>query len=155
MSNKSFTDYEKTIHEVLKLKDIPESQLLDPIQEGKWCVREIISHLFYWDKFNLDQMAPHMSNNANLPPFPDHDFHNQDAIKYIDRYKSVDSLIDEFSQTRKQLLDKMSSIENGAKFTIGTRERQFSVDSFITIFVDHDAHHLKQIRDKLSLKSSK
>jgi hypothetical protein len=32
MTNKSFADYEKTIHEVLKLKEIPESKLLEPIQ---------------------------------------------------------------------------------------------------------------------------
>lgn len=151
MTSKSFGNYEKTINEVLKLKEIPESHLLEPIQEGKWSIREIIGHLFYWDKFILDQMAPHMTNNANFPPFPDHDIHNQEAIKYIDRYKSVASLIDEFSKIRLQLLDKMSSIENDVRFTIGTGKRQFSLDSFITIFVNHDSYHLKQIRDKLSL----
>jgi uncharacterized damage-inducible protein DinB len=150
MTNKLLVDYENAISEVLKLKDIPESSLLKPIQEGKWSVRVIIGHLFYWDKFILDHLVPHMTNNAILPPLPDFDLHNQEAIKYIERYNSFISLIDEFSQTRKQVIEKMSCIENSIKFTIGTNN--FSKDSFITIFIDHDTHHLKQIRDFLSLE---
>jgi hypothetical protein len=44
----------------------------------------------------------------------------------------------------------MFSIENNIKFTIGTNN--FSKDSLITFFVGHDAHHLKQIWDNLSLE---
>jgi hypothetical protein len=147
MTNKLFKDYEDTIHEVRKLKDIPEAALLNPIQLGKWSIREIIGHLFYWDKFILEQQVPHFSKNASLPPFPDFELHNQEAIKYIVRYPSITSLIDAFSQTRKQVIEKMSTIDSTIKFNIGAHE--FSKDSFITIFTEHDAHHLKQIRDKL------
>ncbi|SEB72824.1 DinB family protein [Paenibacillus sp. GP183] len=150
MTNKLFVDYENAILEVLKLKEIPESSLLKPIQEGKWSVREIIGHLFYWDKFILDHLVPHITNNAVLPPFPDFDLHNQDAIKYIERYNSVVSLIDEFSQTRKQVIEKMFGIKNNIKFTIGTDN--FTKDSFITVFIEHDTHHFKQIWDHLSLE---
>jgi uncharacterized damage-inducible protein DinB len=147
MTNKLFVYYENAIFEVLKLKEIPESSLLKPIQEGKWSVRDIIGHLFYWDKYILDRLVPHITNNAILPPFPDFDLHNQEAIKYIERYNTVISLIDEFSQTRKQVIEKMSRIENNIKFTIGTEN--FSKDSFITVFIEHDTHHFKQIWDSL------
>jgi uncharacterized damage-inducible protein DinB len=150
MTNKLFVDYENAIPEVLKLKEIPDSSLLKPIQEGKWSVRDIIGHLFYWDKFILDHLVPHITNNAILHSLPDPKLLNQEAIKYIERYNSVISLIDEFSQTRKQVIEKMSCIENNIKFTIGTNN--FSKDSFITIFTEHDAHHLKQIWDNLSLE---
>jgi hypothetical protein len=95
-------------------------------------------------------LVPHITNNAKLPPFPDFDLHNQEAIKYIERFNSVISLIDEFSQTRKQVIEKMFCIENNTKFTIGTYN--FTKDSFITIFTEHDTHHLKQIWDHLSLE---
>jgi hypothetical protein len=81
MTNKLFKDYEYTIHEVRKLKDIPEAALLNPIQLGKWSIREIIGHLFYWDKFILEQQVPHFSKNASLPPFNDYELHKQEAIK--------------------------------------------------------------------------
>jgi uncharacterized damage-inducible protein DinB len=150
MTNKLIVDYENAIPQVLKLKEIPESSLLKPIQEGKWSVRDIIGHLFYWDKYILDHLVPHITNNAILPPFPDINFHNQEAIKYIERYNSVISLIDAFSQTRKQVIEKMLCIENNIKFTIGTGN--FSKDSFITIFTEHDTHHMKQIWDHLRLE---
>ncbi len=150
MTNKSFVDYENGILEVLKLKELPESSLLKPIQEGKWSVRDIIGHLFYWDKFILDQLVPHMTNNAFLPPFTDPNLLNQEALKYIERFNSVDSLIDEFSHTRKQVIEKMFCIETNVIFTIGTNN--FSKDSFITIFSEHDIHHFKQIWDSLSLE---
>jgi uncharacterized damage-inducible protein DinB len=150
MTNKLFVDYENAIFEVLKLKEIPESSLLKPIQEGKWSVRDIIGHLFYWDKYILDRLVPHITNNAILPPFPDFDLHNQEALKYIERYSSVISLIDEFSQTRKLVIEKMFCIENNTNFTIGTYN--FTKDSFIIIFTEHDTHHLKQIWDYLSLE---
>jgi hypothetical protein len=88
-----------------------------------------------------------MTNNAILPPFPDFDLHNQEAIKYIKRYNTVISLIDEFSQTRKLVIEKMFCIENNIKFTIGIEN--FSKDSFITVFIEHDTHHFKQIWDSL------
>jgi hypothetical protein len=95
-------------------------------------------------------LVPHITNNATLPPFPDFDLHNQEAIKYIERYNSVISLIDEFSQTRKEVIKKMFGIENNIKFTIGTEK--FSTDSLMTVFVEHDTHHFKQIWDNLSLE---
>jgi hypothetical protein len=74
----------------------------------------------------------------------DSNHHNQEALKYIERYNSVISLIDEFSQTRKQVIEKMFCIENNIKFTIGTNN--FSKDSFITFFIEHDTHHLESVK---------
>jgi uncharacterized damage-inducible protein DinB len=150
MVQKSIKNYDKTINEILKLTYLEESRLLKPIQEGKWSAREIIGHLYYWDKFILEQQAPHIVNGSKLTPFPDHDSHNQEAMTYISKFETIKSLIDEFTKTRKELIGIFSSKDKDIKFLIGTGKRQFTIDSFLNIFTKHDAHHLKQIKDSLN-----
>ncbi|MFD1607401.1 DinB family protein [Oceanobacillus luteolus] len=100
-----------------------------PISEGKWTIREIVGHLYYWDKYNLEIMVPKMANGVNLPPFPDHDQHNKEAISYL-RDNTVESIIDAFIETRKELIKRISEIEEDARFTIGEGKRQFSCESY-------------------------
>ncbi|NHN35640.1 DinB family protein [Paenibacillus agricola] len=143
-------NYEKSTEEISKLKGIDEQRLLEPIKEGKWSVKEIIGHLYYWDKFILEQHVPNMAEGAKLIAFPDHDLHNKEAIQYIGSYITVESLIDDLIQERKQLIETISGVESTVKFTIGTGKRQFTVEKHLKIFIDHDIHHLKQIEERLN-----
>ncbi len=74
----------------------------EPIREGKWSIREIVGHLYYWDKYNLEIMVPKMANGANLPPFPNHDQHNEEAMSYL-RDSTVESIISEFMKHERNL----------------------------------------------------
>jgi len=136
------------VDNVLDLKEISEEKLSEPIKEGKWSILQVVGHLYYWDKFNLEVMVPYMTEGADLPKFPDHDQHNEEAMSFIEGV-SVESLIDSFVQTRKELNEELSRVEKDVRFTIGGGKRKFSVESFIKIFIKHDAHHLKQIKEKL------
>ncbi|MDN4608784.1 DinB family protein [Sporosarcina highlanderae] len=147
--NKILKEFEETIDAIKKLKDVHESKLNDPISKGKWSIREIVGHLYYWDKYNLEKMVPIMANGVNLPQFPNHDQHNQEALSYL-RDRTVESIVDAFIETRKELIDSISKIEEDVRFTIGKGKRQFSGKSFIKIFLDHDKHHLQQINGKLN-----
>lgn len=146
--NKTLSQFEKMVDNILDLKEISEDKLSEPYKKGKWSIREIVGHLYYWDKFNLEKMVPLMVQDADLPKFPDHDQHNKEAITYIKDY-SVETIIDKFVLTRKELTERISSLDGDVRFTIGGSKRKFSGESFIKIFVKHDAHHLKQITDKL------
>lgn len=150
MGIKAIQDYRNAIEEISRLKEIDEPKLLDPIKEGKWSTREIIGHLYYWDKFILEQHAPSMAQGANLIAFPDHDLHNNEAIQHISSFENVGALIDELVYTRNQLLEIINSINSDARFSIGSEKRQFTIESYISIFSEHDTHHLNQIRNKLS-----
>lgn len=150
MSLKAVMSYKETTKEMAMLKEIEAPKMLDPIQEGKWSIKEIIGHLHYWDKFILEQHIPFMKQGASLIAFPDHDSHNNEGMQYISRFDSVYSLIDEFIHTRNQLLEAIDHIESDTRFTIGKGKRQFTIDSYISIFSKHDLHHLDQIRNKLS-----
>ncbi|KRF03415.1 hypothetical protein ASG89_23505 [Paenibacillus sp. Soil766] len=120
------------------------------MSEGKWSVKEIIGHLFYWDKFIQEKHFPFMNEGAVLSSFPDHDEHNSEAIQYISAFKTTGTLIDEFVENRKQLIEMMSGIESDVIFTIGSENRQFTVATYLEIFIDHDNHHLNQIKVRLT-----
>ncbi|GGA85154.1 DinB family protein [Ornithinibacillus halotolerans] len=147
--NKTYQQFESTIDEITKISDTEYTLLLEPIQEGKWSIREIIGHLYYWDKYNVEVMVPKMQENANLPPFPDHDEHNAEGIAKLEG-KSLETIIDLFIKTRKRLIDSILEVKPETRFTIGKGKRQFSGESFIKIFLKHDQHHLKQIHNKLA-----
>ncbi|MCR6107775.1 DinB family protein [Salipaludibacillus agaradhaerens] len=146
--NKTFSQFGKMGDSILKLKELPEDILSEPIKEGKWSIIQVVGHLYYWDKYNLEEMAPYMTEGADLPQFPDHDQHNEEAMAFIEDF-SVASLIDRFVQTRKELTKELSKVGKGVRFTIGGGKRKFSSESFVKIFIKHDAHHLKQIHEKL------
>lgn len=146
---KVLKQFEDTLEVIQKLKEVQESQLRDPISKGKWSIREIIGHLYYWDKYNLEKMVPAMTNGANLPQFPNHDQHNEEAVTYLIDY-SVEAIIDAFIETRKELIESISKVGEDVRFKIGNGKREFSGESFIKIFVKHDIHHLQQINEKLS-----
>lgn len=150
MSKKTIIEYGKTTEEISKLREIDEHRLLVPIEAGKWSIREIIGHLYYWDKFILEQHVPSMAIDANLIAFPDHDLHNNEAIKNISSFDTVVSLIDEFVQTRNQLLKKINNIGNDIRFTIGSGKRQFTIESYMNIFSKHDTHHINQMQKRLN-----
>ncbi|MBD7969595.1 DinB family protein [Paenibacillus gallinarum] len=150
MGNEIASVYEKIIEELVKYKEIDDRQFLEPISESKWSIREIIGHLLYWDKFILERHVPFMNDGGKLSAFPDHDSHNKEAIEYISVFETTRSLIDEFVLNRKLLIEKISEIESSAKFTIGKGKRQFTVDKYLKIFIEHDIHHLKQINDQLN-----
>ncbi|MFF2479835.1 DinB family protein [Paenibacillus sp. NPDC058071] len=143
--------YQTTTNEIAALRDIEEHKMLDPIKEGKWSIREIIGHLYYWDKFILEQHIPFMEQGANLIEFPDHDSHNNEGIQYISSIQNVAELIDQFAHTRNQLFEALERIQNDVRFTIGSGKRKFTIESYIGIFSEHDIHHLEQIRNKLAL----
>lgn len=89
---------------------------------------------------------PFMNEGGKLRAFSDHDSHNKEAIEYISVFTTTRSLIDEFILNRKLLIEKISEIESCSKFTIGTGKRQFTIDKYFKIFIEHDIHHLKQIK---------
>ncbi|CEI81976.1 hypothetical protein J18TS1_16140 [Oceanobacillus oncorhynchi subsp. incaldanensis] len=148
MSN-VFTAYESTIAAVSELKKVEEQTLNTPIKEDAWSIREIIGHMYYWDDYNLHNMVSQMQQGANLPAFPDHDTQNEKAIQSLEG-KTVDEIIELFMERRKQLLEKIRTVDKNDRFTIGSGKRKFSAESFLKIFTKHDEHHLKQIKDFLA-----
>ncbi|MBM7094780.1 DinB family protein [Bacillus sp. H-16] len=145
MKNKTLVQFEKAADEFAGLKEVPGEALVEPIGVGKWSPREVICHMYYWDKFNKEQMVPHMADGARLPAFPDHDAHNAEGLKYLKSCEKPEEVIDLFVEMRKELAAEFEVLNPDMRFTIGTGKRQFSPESFVKMFVKHDQHHLKQL----------
>jgi len=145
MSNLSLKNYEKNRNYFLSLHTLPEEKLMKDTEQNKWSIREIIGHIYYWDKFLLDVMVPEMFEGAALPEFPDHDTYNEKAMKHITEFTSTNELLNEFALTRESLLHKIKAIPADTAFTIGKGKRTFSPETFMAMFVEHDDHHIKQI----------
>ncbi|WP_407270346.1 DinB family protein [Radiobacillus sp. PE A8.2] len=137
------------VDEFVQLKKYREEVLVEPIADGKWSVREIIGHLLYWDQFNLEKMVPLMADGVRLPAFPDHDLFNEEAVSYIEKYDNVAELIDDFAAIRTNLAKELQAIDKHIKFQIENEPVEYSAELFAQLFLEHDAHHLRQIRTKL------
>ncbi len=49
-------------------------------------------------------------------------------------------------KTREKLIENIIGIESSVRFEIENEPYEFSTESFVEIFVEHDTHHLKQIQ---------
>ncbi|WP_078380613.1 DinB family protein [Sutcliffiella halmapala] len=147
---KAYRSFEENLDFFLSLSELSEVDLTNPIAEGKWSTKEIIGHIYYWDKFIIDTMIPNMEKESNLSSFPDHDLYNEKAIPYISKYPTTTALINEFEMTRRALLEKISTLDQSISFTIGNGKRNYTPESFINMFVKHDLHHIQQIKVALN-----
>lgn len=140
------------IHEIQRLQRMDEKLLAIPIGRGKWSVREIVGHILYWDKFNLEIMVPRMGTGSILPAFPDHDLHNEEAMGYINRYGTIGEMFSAAIHMRRKLIRSLEQMDANTKFSIGNELGIFSLDRFVDIFVEHDSHHCRQIEQFMGEK---
>lgn len=145
MSTESHRIFEENGRFFQSLHTLQEATLSKETKPNKWSIREIIGHIYYWDKFIMDVMVPEMSKGASLPEFPDHDSYNEKAMGYITKFASTNELIDEMAITREQLLQKLEALPNDTTFEIGKGKRLYTPEKFLAMFVKHDNHHIKQI----------
>ena len=143
---KQFTDWTDTLYH------IDERIWSQPIAEGKATVAEIISHLMNWDKHLLFTVIPSIQSGEGMV-FPDFDPFNKIAYDYANSGVSREQLLDEFKQTRHQLVEALLAdpdltakqvTANGAA-TCPYTGIPYSLLYVIHEFNDHDNHHKKQI----------
>lgn len=137
---------------VENLKETAKDLWLKPISTGKWSLREILTHIMYWDKNSLEMMVPNMSEGAELF-FVDIEKLNQEAAVFAQSYNSLDALIDDLVKTRKELLGLLEEKYNDAtKFMIDNHN--YTYKKFVNVFIHHDEHHKKQIEAFLEQEKS-
>ncbi len=116
-----------------------------PINHGKWCINEIISHLWLWDKYSLDLMLPLMREGATLR-FIDHSAINSNAESFSRTLKNSDELIHIFNKTRNELITNSAVIDNKIQFYVG--KKKYNIESYIKKFItSHDQYHMQQIEE--------
>ncbi|WP_249705307.1 DinB family protein [Bacillus zhangzhouensis] len=142
--------YEHTLEWVQSLTEVTDQEWRSAIADGKWSIAEIISHFVPWDEFILHDRLKEFWNNRPLPQAPDvHEMNPLSAERA--RKEERSETIERFIAVRTELLQEMKKIEASRwnrSFFIGQTE--LTLSSYFQGLIEHDIHHMKQIKDALS-----
>ncbi|CAM3865887.1 DinB family protein [Alkalicoccus chagannorensis] len=129
---------------VKELSAYPEQTLRRPYTPGKWSPRDIIGHLYYWDRYLLDSMLPAVQEGAVLPPFPHDDVFNQAALASLEG-RSASWVMEQFLDTREEVRQAFTGIGEDVTFSVRGSDEAWNRQLLVTMFADHDEHHDTQL----------
>jgi uncharacterized damage-inducible protein DinB len=121
-----------------------------PFEEDKWTIHDVVSHIYRWDKYFLEEAIvpitrdePLTLNQLNFDEF------NHKSIE-IGKTQTKAEIINLSLRYRKAILDEIRKHDR-SKFTreyIYGDGNKFVVDTYLRDFIWHDRHHIKQIEDR-------
>lgn len=150
--NKTLNQFGDFLTWVEKLRGTCNELWLKPISTSKWSLREILTHIMYWDRNSLDVVVPNMVESARLS-FVDIEKLNQEAALFAQSYTDLNVLIGDVLKTRLQLLELLKEKYNDSiQFTIDNKNYTF--EKFVNVFIHHDEHHIKQVEAFLEQENS-
>ncbi|OIJ12621.1 hypothetical protein BKP35_10560 [Anaerobacillus arseniciselenatis] len=159
MKEQVFSKFSTYIPFLQKLEKMEDSLLGLSIKDGKWSIKEIISHIYRWDLHFLEQSIPRVLKERaiNYPSYHDYNKESEIYAKTIE----AKTLLQDSIQVRKQLLHRLPELEtilfepitiNGYTNCPSTNE-PFTLINYIEELVEHDNHHVQQIEEFLSKAS--
>lgn len=136
---------------VESLGAIEERKWTAPLGEGKWAVRDVVSHIMLWDKYfwesavaKLGTGEPLTLENLGFEAF------NRNATVYgrtIDR----DALVRESAEVRSAIVAKLGVIpEEQYEMRFQAVGCTFQINEYLVDFIGHDGHHRRQIEAVLA-----
>ena len=139
---KSWIDYLNSIN------NTEDESFFQPYKEGKWSKAAIIAHMMYWDRFFYKERLPHMLKGETLVGITVDQVEemNKKAEEYAHSGKTLKELIEEAAKYRQLLIDELHDKDLSKTFRI--KDRSISLQEYINGEVEHDEHHLKQLKAK-------
>jgi len=130
---------------ISRLTHYSEDVLCKPIEEGKWSIRDIISHIMGWDKDFTEKLDHFISSGeVMLDEHPDVQAFNEASVAYGRSMKPHD-LLQEATLQREQLILILSKVPEAA-FTKPIPGSPYTLEAFLQdMFIHHDKHHEGQI----------
>jgi len=128
------------------LSDLPEEKHLFAYADGKWTIKELISHMIETERI-MAYRALRISRNdkINLASFDENDFvanSNANEVPYIE-------LIKEFSLLRKSTIAMFKSFNDEMLTKIGVAsDSEVSVRALGYILTGHVLHHIGVIEER-------
>lgn len=124
-----------------------------PFQAGKASTAEIIAHVRQWDRYLIHVIVPSIRKGEGMV-FPDFDAYNKEAYQYANSGVTKEQLLQQFTRDRMELIGILKSMTTDELLRevsandvthcphTGT---PYSLFYIIQEFIEHDAHHKKQI----------
>jgi len=146
---RAFIDY------VNEIRVIDEEIWNHPIAEGKWSIKDIMSHIMLWDKYFYEEGVEKIKLGQPLTvKHLDFDEFNANAVKYA-KTQTKDAIVDQFIVYRTKIINSVSGLSED-DYLKGYKDgdkKKFTLRGYLRSFVSHDKHHKKQIEKYL--KTSK
>ncbi|MBE7123044.1 DinB family protein [Bacillus cereus] len=138
------------------LNGISEDIGFEPFRKGSWGIADVISHFIVWDEFLMKYRIPYFISGQSVPNVPtDVEEMNKGAIKYARSGISKEELIDQFSFTRKQLVDQINQISAQNfkdDYQFGTK--RVRLNNYFSSLIQHDLKHKEEIMQFLKLSEA-
>ncbi|WP_002147311.1 DinB family protein [Bacillus cereus] len=129
------------------LKCVTNDVWFEPFRKGSWAIADVISHFIVWDEFLIKYRILYFVSGKSVPIVPtDVEEMNKGAIKYARSGISKEELIDQFSFTRKQLVDQINQISAQnfkADYQFGTK--RVRLNNYFSSLIQHDLKHKEEI----------
>ncbi|MEH6933212.1 MULTISPECIES: DinB family protein [Bacillus] len=138
------------------LNGISEDIWFQPFKKGSWAIADVISHFIVWDEFLMKYRIPYFISVQSVPNVPtDVEEMNKGAIKYARSGISKEELIDQFSFTRKQLVDQINQISARNfkdDYQFGTK--RVRLNDYFSSLIQHDLKHKEEIMQFIIYKQA-
>lgn len=148
-------DFHEWIPFVRSLRSLHPDQWSIPMSQGKWSVRDTVSHIVRWDEYYLEEALKPIEHGKPLTlRFVDIDDFNEEAIQW-GQGLDQNQLIQEAVTIRNLLLKTLQHIPDTSyhqEFVV--MDQVFVIERYLDDFIRHDQHHMKQISTWLASTSS-
>ncbi|MCR6461636.1 DinB family protein [Bacillus paranthracis] len=129
------------------LQRVPDDIWFQELREGSWAIADVISHFIVWDVFLIKDRIPYFISGQSVPNVPiDVEEMNKGAIKYARSGISKEELLNQFSVTRKQLVDGIGRIPTQYfynDYQFGTKK--VKLNHYFSSLIQHDLKHKEEI----------
>ncbi|HDR7000751.1 DinB family protein [Bacillus cereus] len=129
------------------LKEVHDDIWFQSFKNGTWGIADVISHFIIWDDFVIKYRIPYFLSAKSIPYIPtDVEEMNNSATIYARSGISREELINQFSYTRKQLVDEIERIpvyNFNDDFQIGTKKVR--LNHYFSSLIQHDLKHKEEI----------
>lgn len=144
---KKLDEFQGWLQFLTRIEDLDWSK---PLEEGKWNLHEVVSHMYGWDEYFLEAAILPISADRPLTlQHLDFDAFNAEAVAK-GRAMTKEELIQRSRQVRLSIIEEIGS-HDADKFDreyTDAEGKPFAVSVYLKDFLWHDRHHMKQIEQR-------
>jgi len=140
-------EFHEWVHFLGRIKDWDWNK---PLNEGKWSIHDIVSHIYKWDEYFLEKAVEPITNGVALTvQHLNFDEFNAQAAEYGKTISKQD-IMELSIQCREKIMEHIENQDISSfnqEFTDG-EGKPFTIEAYLKDFIWHDRHHMKQIEDR-------
>ncbi|MEH7030394.1 DinB family protein [Bacillus wiedmannii] len=129
------------------LKGLADDIWFQSFKKDSWAIADVISHFIVWDVLLIKHRIPYFKCGQCVPNVPiDVEEMNKGAIKYARSGISKEEQLNQFSVTRKQLVDEIERIPTQYfynDYQLGTKKGR--LNNYFSSLIQHDLNHKEEI----------